>query len=65
MIPEEMTDLLLGDSSDSSDSSDSAVTIRPGATEEISVIRPVLKIADDSKLDAFLDGRERPDHLDE
>jgi ubiquinone/menaquinone biosynthesis C-methylase UbiE len=62
MRPEEMAGLALGDSSDSSDS---AVTIRPGATEEISVIRPVLKIADDSKLDAFLDGRERPDHLDE
>ncbi len=33
--------------------------------EEISVVRPVLKIADDAELDAFMDGTERPSHLNE
>jgi hypothetical protein len=28
-------------------------------------VRPVLKIADDAELDAFMDGSERPSHLDE
>jgi ubiquinone/menaquinone biosynthesis C-methylase UbiE len=33
--------------------------------DEISVVRQVLRIDDDSELDAFMDGTERPDHLDE
>ena len=42
-----------------------AVARRRHEKDEVSVVRPVLKIADDAELDAFMDGTERPSHLDE
>ncbi len=58
MSPEQMSGLVQRSGKESADST-------TGSKEEISVVRPVLKIADDAELDAFMDGSERPDHLDE
>jgi ubiquinone/menaquinone biosynthesis C-methylase UbiE len=65
MNPEELAGLVKGTRKPEPPAPQAAPEAPEKSKEEISVVRQVLRIDDDSELDAFMDGTERPSHLDE